>query len=215
MNALNRILLVLILLALTAGAISVIALTWTIPQDSIDWLADAVRWLDDHNQESEKIILSLAAGGIAFLCLFLAIFELLPKAPAEVKVTDLKVGDAVLSTAAIGQRIEEAVSQVANVADARATVKARKRGVLLSLDLHVDPQANLATVTDAACQAANDVLQNRLHVELLEPPHARLHYRELRVGRGPARPAGVVELAPIPATPAAESERAIDGPDQR
>jgi hypothetical protein len=109
----------------------------------------------------------------------------------------------VLSTAAIGQRIEEAVAKVPHVSSAKALVKAKRKGVLVSLDLHVDPDANLAIVTDEACQAATDVLTNRVHVALVEPPHARLHYRELRLRdrqapeRRPVREMPAKEPAPV------------------
>jgi hypothetical protein len=101
-----------------------------------------------------------------------------------VQVTGLASGEATLSAAAIGQRIEEAVVQVPHVSEVRAEVKSRKKGVLVALDLQVDPEANLATVTDEACAVATEVLTERVHVALIRPPTARLHYRELRLHRG-------------------------------
>ncbi|HLF71258.1 MAG TPA: hypothetical protein VI759_03825 [Dehalococcoidia bacterium] len=209
MTLFNRIVLALIFLVVAAGAAALSALAWSIPDDSINQLREIATWLDDHNTDGTKIIITAVAGGIGVIALGLAIWELLPKAPAEVKVTDLRVGDAVLSTAAIGQRVEEAVSQVAHVADARATIKAKRKGVIVSLDLHVDPEANLAAVTDEACQAAQDVLTNRVHVAMAAPPTARLHYRELRLRSGqprrvvpaPAAPTPTVHPAPPPEPP--------------
>jgi hypothetical protein len=194
-NVLNRILMILICLTLIAAAISVIVLAWTIPNDSIAALRDAVDWLDENNQDLEKALLTGIASGVAFLALVVLLFEMTPKTGNEVKVTDLQVGDAVLSTTAIAQRIEEAVRAVPHVADVKATVKAKGKGVAVGLDLHVDPEANLAQVTDEACQAARDVLTQRVHVGLVAPPRARLHYRELRLNR-PARPV----LVPAPRT---------------
>jgi hypothetical protein len=68
--------------------------------------------------------------------------------------------------------------------------------------LHVDPDANLAAVTDAACEAARDVLIEKVHVELMAPPRARLHYRELRL-KGRSTPSGGMMPPSAPDAPAA------------
>jgi len=207
LNLLNRIVLVLACLALAAGAISLVVLAWTIPQESIDGLRDAVDWLDEHNEDLEKALLTSGGALLAFIALVVLAFELVPRAGADVKVTDLRVGDAVLSTLSISQRIEEAVRQVPSVTEARAGVRAKRKGVLLSLDLRVEPEANLATVTDEACEAAQDVLMNRLHVTLVEQPRVRLHYRELRLrSRAPATaaPPAAPEAVEAPAGVAAK-----------
>jgi hypothetical protein len=191
MNVFNRLFMVLLALVLIALAIAVVALAWSIPDDSIAWLRDATDWMARHNQDTEKALLSLIAGTIAFLALVLVLLELLPD-NGDVKVTDLSVGGAVLSTADITQRIEEAVRTVDHVVNVKASVKAKRKGVLVLLNLDVDPDANLAIVTDEACEAASDVLANKVHVALAAPPQARLHYRELRFKtRTVKQPAGV------------------------
>jgi len=179
-NVFNRLFMTLLCLAVVALAIAVLALTWTIPEDSIAWLRDATDWMSRHNQDTEKALLSLIAGVIGFLALVLVLLELLPD-NGEVRVTDLRVGGAVLSTADITQRVEEAVRTVDHVVNVKASVKAKgRKGVVVLLNLDVDPDANLMEVTDEACEAATDMLTNKVHVALAEPPHARLHYRELR-----------------------------------
>jgi hypothetical protein len=193
MNLFNRIVLVVILVALAAGGIAVAVLTWTLPNESIEKLGDAVQWLSDNNQELERALVAAVALLISVIAIALLLFELVPRNWTEVKVTDVQTGDAYLSTASIGQRIEEAVSRVPHVSDVRALVKAKRKGVQVSLDLHVEPQANLATVTDAANEAARDVLTNQVHVALVEPPHARLHYRELVLSRA-RRQTGLLAL---------------------
>jgi hypothetical protein len=198
----NRIALALLCLALIGGSIAVIALAWALPQESIDWLGDAAVWLDDHNTDGTKALITLGAAILAVVALIALAVELVPRDRGEVKVTGLQVGDAVLTTAAIGQRIEEAVNEVPNVSDVRATVRTKRQGVTVALDLHVDPDANLAAVTDAACEAARDVLIEKVHVELMAPPRARLHYRELRL-KGRSTPSGGMMPPSAPDAPAA------------
>jgi hypothetical protein len=196
-NLINRLALVTICLALIAGAGAVIGLAWAAPEESIKWLADAAGWLDDHNTDGTKALITIGGGLVLLVGFVVLVMELIPQSSGEVKVTGLQVGDAVLTTAAIGQRIEEAVNQVPNVSDVRANVRARRKGVTVALDLHVDPDANLAAVTDAACEAARDVLSDKVHVELLAPPRARLHYRELRLKGRQVRQIPVEAPAPV------------------
>jgi hypothetical protein len=184
MNTFNRIVLIVLCLLLVVGAIAVIALTWTIPNRSVNWLMDAAQWVDENDGDLEKALLTTVSAFIGLVAMIVLLIELIPRRGPAVQVTGLASGNATLSAAAIGQRIEEAVVQVPHVSEVRADVKSRKKGVLVALDLHVDPEANLATVTDEACQVATEVLADRVHVALLRPPTARLHYRELRLHRG-------------------------------
>jgi len=205
MTVFNRIVLVVVCVGLIAAAVAVIVLTWTIPNRTVNWLAEAVQWVDDNDGDLEKALLTTVAATIGLIATIVLLIELIPRRGPGVKVSGLNRGNATLSAAAIGQRIEEAVCQVPNVAEVRANVTSKKTGVLVDLDLQVDPDANLATVTDEACAVAEDVLENRVHVALLKPPTARLHYRELRLqGRNGSDRRQT--LAPsIPVSPPAEA----------
>ena len=212
MNTFNRIVLIVICVLLVASAIGIITLTWTIPNRSINWLADAVQWMDDNDGNLEKALLTSASAFIGLVAVIVLLIELIPRRGPAVQVTDLASGTATLSVAAISQRIEEAVIRVPHVSEVRADVKSRRKGILVSLDLQVDPDANLATVTDEACQTAQEVLTERVHVHLLRPPTARLHYRELRLHRGEAPPPR--RVAP-PATQAQAAELDADVAESR
>ena len=189
MNLFNRIVLVLVCLALAAGSLAIIALAWTIPVEGLDWLRGAADWMEERNQDMEKALLTTGAAFVALIAVIVIIVELLPRSGPDVKVADLKGANASLSTAAIGQRVEEAVNRVPHVSEAKAAVKSKRKGVLLALELFVDPEANVADVTDQAVDAAQDVLTNRVHVALVKPPKVKLHYRELRLrgGQGAGR----------------------------
>jgi hypothetical protein len=184
MNVFNRIVLIFLCLALMAGSIAVIALAWEAPNGSIDALQDAVTWLDDNNQDSEKTILTAIAGAVAFVAFVLLLLELIPRSSDQVRANDLQMGAVMLPTSAISQRVEAAVRAGAEVIDVRAQVKGRRKGVLVRLDLYVHPDANLSQVTEQSYQATTDVLTERLHVSLLAPPVVRIHYRDKKA-RGP------------------------------
>jgi len=210
MNVLNRLVLIILLVALAGAAISVVALTWTIPVETIDVLDEGVDWLEESYGDPEKIMVSTGALLVALVAVVFLMLELAPRSNPEVKVTDLQGGEAYLSTAAIGQRVEEAVSRVPNVSDVKASVGAKGKGVTVTLDLHVDPQANVAVVTDEAIRTTRDVLTNQVHVAMVEPPLAHLHYREMNLTRGAPRrqPMAFGPTGPIPATAAAGASMA-------
>ena len=215
MNTFNRVVLVVLCLILMFGAAAVTALAWGGPDESITWLRDAADWLDERNTDGTRFIITTAAVVTAMMALTVLIIELYPRSRGQVKVTDLQIGDAVLSTTAIGQRVEEAVTRVPNIADARATVKAKRKGVVVDLDLHVDPEANLSQVIDDASEAARDILTEKVHVALVEPPHTRIHYRELRLqNRPPRRPTIEDKPAPEESVVAEESQEA-EAPAER
>jgi hypothetical protein len=227
MSVFNRLVISIVMLALAAGAIAIITLAWALPGESIDGLRDAVNWLDDHNQDLEKVVLTSGGAFIVLVALVVLFFEILPAQGSEVQVTDVQAGDAVLSTTAISQRIEEAVREVPQISQVRAGIRAKRKGVIVNLDLDVDPEASLAAVSDAASEATRRVLAERVHVGLLAPPHVRLHYRELRGQRGAAtRPAPIaavpppepearVDEAPSPAEPAEGAGGGEKGPAER
>jgi hypothetical protein len=140
--------------------------------------------MDDNDGDMEKALLSTVSAFIGLVAIIVLLIELIPRRGPAVQVTDTASGSATLPAASIAQRIEEAVVQVPHVSEVRANVKSKRKGVIVNLDLQVDPEANLATVTDEACQTASEVLTQRVHVTLLKPPTAKLHYRELRLHRG-------------------------------
>jgi hypothetical protein len=202
-NTFNRIVVIVLGVLVVGAAIGLITATWTIPNRSVNWLVDATQWLDDNDGDLEKALLTTVSAFAGLVALIVLLLELIPRRGPAVQVTDLASGSATLSAAAISQRIEEAVVKVPHVSEVRAEVKSRRKGVLVSLDLQVDPDANLATVTDEACQEAQEVLTERVHVQLLRPPSVRLHYRELRLHRGneaPPRRAPVMVGGPQVAT---------------
>lgn len=214
MNTFNRVVLVVLCLVLIFAAAAVTALAWGGPTESIDWLRDAANWLDERNTDGTKFIVTTVAVVIAVMSLTVLIIELYPRAGGQARVTDLRVGDAVLSTAAIGQRVEEAVNLVPSVADVRATVKAKRKGVVVDLDLHVDPEADLAAVIDEASEAARAVLTEKVHVALAEPPRTRIHYRELRL-RGRSHRRAAVATPPDRPEPETQDESDAAAPVEK
>jgi hypothetical protein len=55
----------------------------------------------------------------------------------------------------------------------------------VDLELHVDPDTNLALTSEEACRVVENLLTNRLSVEIARPPRLNLRYSELRLAGAP------------------------------
>jgi hypothetical protein len=206
MNLANRLIIVLGALLLIFAVAVVILFTWAAASESVERLSDFVQFLHDHEEDNgSRVILTLGGIVVALLALVVVIAELTPPRAERVPVRDVRAGDALLSTDAIAHRLQQEVSVVPHVTQAKATVAARGKGVEVDLELHVDPDTNLALTSEEACRAVENLLTNRLSVEMARPPRLNLRYSELRLAGAPA---GAPPSAPPPPVeePSAEGE---------
>jgi len=190
MNLANRLIIVLGALLVMFAVAVVILFTWAAAAESVERLANFVQFLHDHEEDDgSRIILTLGGIVVALLALAVVIAELTPPRAERVPVRDVRAGDALLSTGAIAQRLQQEVSVVPHVTQTKATVTARGKGVEVDLELHVDPDTNLALTSEEACKAVENLLTNRLSVEMARPPRLNIRYSELRLAGAPAPPA--------------------------
>jgi len=103
---------------------------------------------------------------------------------------------------------------VPHVTQAKATVAARGKGVEVDLELHVDPDTNLALTSEEACRVVENLLTNRLSVEIARPPRLNLRYSELRLAGAPtaSAPPTPVEEPPAAAEEQGTPEAAAEAP---
>jgi hypothetical protein len=225
MNVANRMLVTAFLLMLVCLAVAVIILAWSLSSESIARLSDFVSFLNDHDNNLAKLIITLGSAVVLLLGLALIILEVAPRAQRTVAVHDVQTGSAVLSTEAIARRIEQSLTEVAHVESAKAKVIGRKKGVEIDLQLLVDPDSDLAPVADEASQVARDTLAEKMSVALAKPPRVRFYYSRPRVAkpaapepaapspppsRGRREPAATVEKEDKPEQPPAPDQPATD-----
>jgi hypothetical protein len=221
MDIANRLAIVLLALLIIFAVAVVVLFTWAAAPESVERLSDFVGFLNDHAEDDgSRVILTLGAAVVSLLALVIVIVELTPPQAERVPVRDVRAGDALLSTDAIAQRLRQEISAVPHVTQTKATVSARGKGVEIDLELHVDPETNLALTSEEACRAVENLLTNRLSVEMARPPRLNLRYSELRLAGAPP---GVPSSAPAaepeetaaaeppeePATEAAEVEGTV------
>lgn len=183
----NRFLAVVAALLVIFAALLVVMLAWGAPGGAIDRVADLAGWLRDHNDRETKIVLTLVSAVLVLLMLMTIIVELTPSSTQRMRVRNVKSGEAAITTKQIAERVNAEVREVEHIADCQAIVAARGKRVEVVLELHVDPGADLSRTADEACRRAQALVQQKLGIELAQPPRARLHYRELRL-RGEPQP---------------------------
>lgn len=202
MNAANRLLIVLGSLVFILLVLAVIVLAWAATAESIDRMGDLVQYVDAHDNTTSKLVVTFGGAILILLALIVILLELAPPAPATVAVGGVEAGRAVLSTDAIARRLDQLLSEVADVVSVRAKVVGKGKSVDVSLVLHVDPGADVAAVADEACRVVQDALAQQMKVAISRPPRVRLHYERPHSG---AKKAPRTPPRPVPA----EAEEAV------
>lgn len=189
LDVVNRFAVTLMALLIAFAALSAVLLAWGAADGSIERLRDLAGWLEDHNTRDGRVILTLFAAIAVLLMTVAVIVEVTPSPTQLMRVRNVKAGDATITTAEIAARAEEECLAVAHVADCRAVVAVRGRGVEIVLDLQVDAGADLEQAANEACRRVHELVEQRIGVPLAARPRARLRYRELvlRDGMGRAR----------------------------
>jgi hypothetical protein len=178
----------------------VILLTWAADTETIDRLGDLVRYLNDHTDNASKLILTLGALSLVVLCLIVIVAELAPAGPsADIRLEGVMGANAILSTEAINQRIEQEVTALPQVKESKASVTARDKGLAVALNLVLGPDANVPETTEAACRVTQETIEQKIGVALVGLPTVQITFASPEEKPAPA-PEGEQE-APRPPSP--------------
>ena len=170
--------------------IVIVLFTWGAPGGSIDHISGLAGFLRRHNDRETKIIVSLAAAVVVMFALTVIVLEITPAADQRIRVRNITSGEAAITTSQMAERIDAEVSALPDIAGCTSTVIRRGKRVEVILDLYVSPGADLAQTADGACRVAQTLVEERLGIELAARPRARLHYRDLRLGKESAAAVG-------------------------
>ena len=181
LDQVNRAAISVVALLVVFACLLLVLLAWAEPGATIGRIEDFASWLNDHNDDETKILLSLGALVIVLLMVGVMIIELTPSPTQVMRIRDVNAGGATISTAEIAARVEEEVRAVPGVAQAQAVVAAHGDRVEVVLDLQVRPEADLSRTADEACRRAHTLVEEGMAVPLKGLPRARLRYRELQL----------------------------------
>lgn len=177
MDAFNRgIIVALAAIWITLMAM-VIFVTWAADTETIDRLGDLVRYLDDHTDNTSKLILTLGVSSLIVLCLIVIVAELAPAGPStDIRLEGVTGATAILSTEDINQRIEQEVTALPQVKESKASVTARDRGLAVALNLILDPDANVPETTEEACRVTQETIEQKIGVALVGLPTVQIRF---------------------------------------
>jgi hypothetical protein len=176
----------------------VMLLAWSAPTESINRLADLSGYLDDHNNTGSKLIITFLGLIIVLLAGLVVVFEVAPPESGSIRVAKAGSGTVRIGTDEVVQQLESDLATMIQLSGVQAHVEPRGRKGFVKLDLYVTANADIAATTEEAIRRTRELLEGRMGIELDGPPHAQIHYRELRVAR-PATPAPSSPSSPAPA----------------
>ncbi|MDI6858781.1 MAG: hypothetical protein QME71_10765 [Dehalococcoidia bacterium] len=195
MNAFNRLIVVLGSLALIVAVVAVIVLAWGFSGDAVDRMGDLVEYVDAHENNTARLVLTLGGAIIGVIALIVLLLELSPGPSRMVEIGEVEGGKAFLSTDAIGRRLEQLTGGVGGVTSSRARVSSQGKAVAVALHLQVSPEHDIAAIADQASGLTRDALAT-MKVRLSRPPRIHITYVEPPPG---------LEFAPPPPAPQPET----------
>jgi len=194
MNVVNRLIVVFGVVVLILFAAMVIVLAWAYSGETIQALRNFASYWGDRETNGTRVIITLVAGFVILVGLSFLVLELAPRMERTVLVRDVETGAAVLSTVAVGRRLEQIVSGLPEVEAVRAKVVSKKKAVEVSLQVMVDPEVDLSAIASQVARVTQEAVTERMSVALAGEPHLRLYYsaQSTSVPR-PPRPSTAVE----------------------
>ena len=176
MNVVNRLIVVLGVIVLIAFAGMVIVLAWAYGPETTHKLGSFVTYLNDHDTTVPKIVITLGASFVILVALAFLLLEVAPRAGKTVAVMDVGMGTAVISTAAVGRRLEQIVTSLPQVEATRAKVGGKKKGISVNLQVMVDPSAELSTTATEVAGVVEDAVTRQMKLTMAAPAHLQLYY---------------------------------------
>ena len=185
----NRMLIVIVAAAMIVVMALLIFVTWSADTDAINSLGDLVEFLNDHNDNAGKLIITLAALIVVILSLLIVVVELAPEDEEKELRVKQEGATTIVPAAALRARIEEALVALPEVSAAKAKVNTRDNGIATSLDLTLTPGANIAEVTQESVRVVTGTVQSDLGLPLAGVPAVRVKFG------GPKQPTAASSIA--------------------
>lgn len=198
MNVFNRIVMVLLLLAIIA--LVVVTLRWPFPTISVvrsflDWAEARI------NVYTWPLML---AGGIliGLLCLLLIILELRRPRRKMVPIRKISGGKAFLLTESVARRLGWYIGRLSDISRITPMVRARGSGVDVRIDLEIAPQVNVPMKTEEVLAVVREQVEDKMGLKL------RRAQVQVRSASFPKEPAVITAPAPPPPPPVAPAPSA-------
>jgi len=160
----NRIVVILVLLALIAGLLIFIVIA-AFPDPMVGVLQN---WLGVLGRMTPlgKVIVTVLSLLAIVICFFLLWLEIRRSSLQTVKISQVIGGEAEMTTDSVAQRIAYNVDQLADVVKVSPRVMSKGRAVEVLLDVETSPDVDVPAKTDEVLQVARQVIEERMGLEL-------------------------------------------------
>jgi hypothetical protein len=178
MNVVNRLVVVVGVAVIILFAAMVIVLAWAYSSETIQALRNFATFWADRETNGTRAIITLVAAFVILVGLSFLVLELAPRMERTVLVRDVETGAAVLSTVAVGRRLEQIVASLPEVEAVRAKVVSKKKAVEVDLQVMVDPETDLAAIASQVARVTQDAVTQQMSVAMVGEPRLRLYYSQ-------------------------------------
>ena len=202
MNALNRV--VVVFLLLVVMALCTVLLVAPVPVFEV--IAQQSGLLVDALAPQPQYALLLVGLPCALLLdviLFLLIvLELRRPSRNSIRVEKAGGGEVLISIASIADRMKHEVGQLPSVLRAKPKVSSKRKGVGVELDVEAEPGINVPEKAEQIVEMARRVVEEDMGLKLAQPPKVNLRVVSYsKTGISPIRPREVAPAAPKVAPP--------------
>jgi len=168
-NAFNRVIVVLLLLAVMV----ISAIFFIAPVPSLGVVGPFVQQLETNlaAMTGPRALLRLG-GGLVFtffiwvFCAAILWLEVRRPRTRTIKVQKVSGGEAELTTDSIASRLEYNIDQLADVVKVKPTISSGRKGVLVDLELETSPEIEVPMKTEEVQQVTRDIVENRMGLKL-------------------------------------------------
>lgn len=195
MNTLNRVVLVILLLAvmvLCSFVLVVPVATLRVVGEQAGLLADWVRRIRPVFRLPIGIVLALIVNVIAIL---LIVLEVRRPARESITVEHGAEGEVTLSIASIADQLKAEINQLPEVLKAKPRVSAKRNGVVVEVDAQIAAQTGVPGKAERIVEAVRRVVEEGMGLKLARPPKINIES---------IRQAGDAEESPASFTPPEE-----------
>jgi uncharacterized alkaline shock family protein YloU len=203
MNTVNRVVIVVVLLALMAALTAICVLPHVLLTNIGEWLKDAGQYFNNQVQPAWRLVGGLFLSLIVdLLILFLIFLEVRPARKRFIRVQQVTGGMAAISAESIVQQLAYKLDSFPNVIKVAPKVHAKKDKVQAIVDVDVEAGANVPALATELMEAVKTVLSGSLGLQVYGQPEVRI-----KVAPAPTtvmkkgRPAVEEPLSPQPVVP--------------
>jgi hypothetical protein len=202
MNVFNRIVMVLLILALMALGVLLI----TMPLRAIDTLADVIASTRGLSVFTDNALYTYFVIGVGLLVVFLFILLILELRQPRQKTVRIRTegdGRARIGVESVTQSLAYRIDELPGVRNARPRINSRGNDVDVAIDLDTSPSVNVPSVTGEVVKLAHEIIETQLGVKIHGPVQVNVSHEPFPRGTmAPGAGTAVgVETGSLPVVP--------------